>query len=451
MNSGVLDNKGKDGAKPSDDEMRDALARVVASDAFASAPRLQQFLSYVVEETIAGRGGAIVGKAIAVDVYGRRLEGDSGQNLVRVEARRLRRRLDEYYAGIGTDDPWQIRIEVGGYSPRFESSATAVPSSHEVPKHTTRTRVATKVILVAALVLIAALAIGVALDSGVDEQGSNVGNSEASRAAYRERSMQALQAVNFAEQARGMLFPVFDLKRQEIALEMFRHAISLDPGLYHGYAGAAQVLATLALLSPDESRAADHEKAATEMVMKALDIAPSDAWPQAAQGWVLAVSGDLERAYAFAQRAVNLAPQDGHILDLAGTIAIITNHPEFAEEVSSPDRPRSGTGRFGANNIWGVAQLMLGHYDEVIEAFAGAPESGAPVSAPSLIFLAIAYDHTGNEQNAGRIAAELSASWPDFPINHIVARMFRNAPKTGDDILERLAKYGYPGSAIRQD
>lgn len=360
MNSLALDNKDKDGSKPSDDEMRDALARIVASDAFVSAPRLQQFLSYVVEETIAGRGGAIVGKAIAVDVYGRRLEGDSGQNLVRVEARRLRRRLDEYYADAGIDDPWRIRIDLGGYGPRFESNATAVPSSREASSHTARSPVATKAILAISLVLIAVLAIGVAFNKGADEPESNRGTSDASRAAYRERSVQALQAVNLAEDARGMLFPVFDLKRQEIALEMFRHAISLDAGLYHGYAGAAQVLATLALLSPEESLVADYEKEATEMASKALDIAPSDAWPQATQGWVLAVSGDLERAYLFAQRAAELAPRDGHILDLVGSTAIVTNHPELAEEVSRPDRPRSGAGRFGANNIWGVAQLMLG-------------------------------------------------------------------------------------------
>jgi len=443
--------KDKDGSQPSEEEVRDALARVVASDAFASAPRLQQFLSYVVEETIVGRGDAIVGKAIAVDVYGRKLRGDAGQNLVRVEARRLRRTLQEYYSDAGAGDPWRIQIDLGGYCPRFEAGTTTEHSSREASSHATRSPVATRSIGVISLVLIAVFAIGVSLKRGADEPGSNPGTSEASRAAYRERSVQALQAVNLAEEAQGMFFPIFDLKRQEIALEMYRHAISLDPGLPHGYAGAAQVLATLSLLSPDETLVKDYEKEATEMASKALDIAPSDAWPQAAQGWVLAVSGDFERAFLFAQRAAKLAPRDGHILDLAGITSILTNHPEFAEEVSRPDRPRSGAGRFGANNIWGVAQLMLGHYDEVIEAFSTASERGAPVSAPSLIFLTVAYDHAGNDKEASRIAAELSAGWPDFPVTRIVARIFRIAPETGDDILERLAKHGYPGSANRQN
>ena len=42
---------------------------------------------------------------------------------------------------------------------------------------------------------------------------------------------------------------------------------------------------------------------------------------------------------------------------------------ELAAEVSDPDRPRSGVGRFGARNIWGVSQLMLGKFEKAIEAF----------------------------------------------------------------------------------
>lgn len=437
----------KNNYQPSDDEMRNALARVIASNTFASAPRLQQFLSYLVAETIAGRGDSIKGKAVAVEVYGRKLLGDSGQNLVRVEARRLRRSLDEYYSDAGAGDPWRIQIDLGGYTPRFESRVTSEPVSPKPSSHRVRPPAATWTILLTSLILLVVLAIAVAWKTGIGESDPGAENIGANLAAYRERSVQALQAVNLAEQARGMFFPVFDMKRQQIALEMYQHAISLDPGLHHGYAGSAQVLATLAFLSPNESSASDYESQAVEMASKALDIAPSDAWSQAAQGWVLAVSGDLERAHNFAQRAAKLAPENGHVLDLVGITAIVTNHPEFAEEVSNTNRTRYGTGRFGANNIWGVSQLMLGHYEEVKEAFSTAPEKGIPVSAPSLIFLVVAYDHTGDKTEARRVAAELSASWPDFPVHHIVRSIFINAPITGDDILESLAKYGYPADA----
>lgn len=443
MNALSKDHIDKDGASPSDDEVRDALARVVSSDTFASAPRLNQFLTYVVEKTIADRGAAIKGKAIAVDVYGRELRGESGQNLVRVEARRLRRTLQEYYADTGADDPWRIVIDLGGYRPRFESSAASAPPSRDVQSPAARSPFPMRAILTATVVLIVALAIRAGFVVGVDGPETGATINEAKRAAYRERSVQALQAVNLAEQARGMLFPVFDVRRQELALEMFRHSIDLDPGLPHGYAGSAQVLANITMLSSDTDMAFEHLNQADLMSEKALKLAATDPWAQGAKGWVLAVSGDLENALSFARMAVDLAPEDGHILDLAGTTGIVANAPQFAAEVSDPDRPRSGVGRFGANNIWGVSQLMLGNYNDVIIAFSIAPESGAPVSVPSLIFLVVAYDHVGETEKAGRLVAELKTSWPDFPTAQIIDRIFRNSPETSNDILERLGMYGY--------
>jgi TolB-like protein len=43
---------------------------------------------------------------------------------VRVEARRLRRKLAEYYAGDGREDPIEICLPKGGYLPTFEVRAS---------------------------------------------------------------------------------------------------------------------------------------------------------------------------------------------------------------------------------------------------------------------------------------------------------------------------------------
>jgi tetratricopeptide (TPR) repeat protein len=451
VNTPMQGGQGNDGATPSKEELRDALTRVVSSDAFVSAPRLQQFLTYVVGEAIAGRGAAISGKTIAVDVYDRDSSGvESGQNLVRVEARRLRRRLNEYYAEPGADDPWRILIDLGGYTPRFKPGAPDT-AKHVAPSLAAGSPYRKRVILaVVAIVVTLSVAIMATNMRSVNPEIDSP-SDQAERAAYRERSMPALQAVNLAEQTRGMLFPLFDLKRQELALQMFRHAISLDPGLHNGYSGAAQVLATFALMSTDSISASGFLEEAAVMTEVALDLAPSSAWAQSANGWVLAVSGDPTNALSSARLAVELGPEDGHVLDLAGVTALIAGFPQFAAEASDPERPRSGIGRFGANNIWGVSQFVLGNYAEVIVAFSTAAESGAPVSAPSLIFLAAAYDHVGDAENATRTVAELNTTWPEFPAKAIMDRIFSNSPAIGDDVLGRLAKHGYPDSAIRLD
>ena len=445
MNRAEPDAKQFNTSGPSEDEIRAALAKVIASESFASAPKMQQFLTYVVEESVAERGAALKGKAIAVEVYGRDIDDvEAGQNLVRVEARRLRRQLGQYFAGPGAEDPWHILIDLGGYTPRFERGTQTDILAHPDPKPAATSQYLGWIALVSIVAVITVAILGATDVLRIGGPDADSAADGARRGAYRERSVQALQAVNFAEQARGMFFPLFDVRRQELTLDMYRHSISLDPALHHGYAGSAQVLATLAFVIPDTGAAAIHQEEAMLMASKALEIAPSDPWAQAAYGWVLAVSGNIDEAMSFARRAVEMAPEDGHVLDVAGITATISNAPQFASEVSQPGRPRSGVGRFGANNIWGVAQLLLGNYDDVIQAFSKAPEIGAPVSAPSLIFLAVAYDHLGDEDDANRVAAELKATYPDFPVEHIISRAFLSTPETGKDILERLAKHGYP-------
>ncbi|MEA3290819.1 MAG: hypothetical protein U9Q71_00680, partial [Pseudomonadota bacterium] len=47
------------------DRVMEELQRVLAGKGFADSPRLQQFLRYVVEETLAGRAGRLKGFTIA--------------------------------------------------------------------------------------------------------------------------------------------------------------------------------------------------------------------------------------------------------------------------------------------------------------------------------------------------------------------------------------------------
>lgn len=97
--------------------MRAALERVLASRCFEQAARSSSFLRYVVEQTLAGQGERLKGYTIAVEVFGRPVDFDAQSDpLVRVEAGRLRRRLIEYYADEGRDDPVRIELPRGSYS-----------------------------------------------------------------------------------------------------------------------------------------------------------------------------------------------------------------------------------------------------------------------------------------------------------------------------------------------
>ncbi|MFI0847892.1 hypothetical protein [Mesorhizobium sp. IMUNJ 23232] len=115
---------------PSPQEVREALARVLASADFDSTERLRNFLTYVVEETLQGRHSRIKGYNIATSVFGRDDSFDpSVDSIVRIVAGRLRRSLQHYYLTSGRDETMQIRIPKGSYVPTFDDLSEDRPAA----------------------------------------------------------------------------------------------------------------------------------------------------------------------------------------------------------------------------------------------------------------------------------------------------------------------------------
>jgi hypothetical protein len=92
---------------------------MLASAAFAKAPRMCHLLRYLVEKCIAGEAHEINEYTIGLDVFGRdpRTYDTGTDPLVRVQAGRLRERLNTYYA-VGADMIGiHISIPLGNYVP----------------------------------------------------------------------------------------------------------------------------------------------------------------------------------------------------------------------------------------------------------------------------------------------------------------------------------------------
>lgn len=103
------------------DVVRAELCRVLGSPGFDASERNRRFLSYVVEETLAGRGERLKAYNIATEVFGRDSSFDPVlDSIVRIEASRLRRSLERYYLTDGTTDTVRITIPKGSYVPVFE-------------------------------------------------------------------------------------------------------------------------------------------------------------------------------------------------------------------------------------------------------------------------------------------------------------------------------------------
>ena len=104
-------------------QIQEALRRVLESQRLSSAPTMGRFLSYVVNQKLAGKEDDLKAYTIAVDALGRSEDFDpQSAPSVRVLAGRLRTSLAEYYSDEGAGDPIRIFVPTGTYRPTFSTA-----------------------------------------------------------------------------------------------------------------------------------------------------------------------------------------------------------------------------------------------------------------------------------------------------------------------------------------
>jgi TolB-like protein len=105
--------------------VRRQVEQICVSPDFDASPRSREFLRFIVDETLAGRGNDLTQNLLATRVFGRRDDFDFVFNpIVRIQAGRLRRSLERYYLLSGQEDPVRIELPKGTYAPEFRRVAT---------------------------------------------------------------------------------------------------------------------------------------------------------------------------------------------------------------------------------------------------------------------------------------------------------------------------------------
>jgi hypothetical protein len=88
---------------------------------FQRSPRLRDLLLYVCQRSMEGRFDELREQRIGMDVFARGPDFRPNEdNIVRVEARQLRKRLEDYFAAEGKAEPIVITIPKGAYVATFE-------------------------------------------------------------------------------------------------------------------------------------------------------------------------------------------------------------------------------------------------------------------------------------------------------------------------------------------
>ena len=103
------------------------LARILESSGFVKADRLCRFLRFTVEAKLNGTADQIKEYVLGREVFDRNGDYDPRTDpIVRVEARRLRTRLEEYYNAAGRDDSIRFDFPKGSYVPVITAAASPV-------------------------------------------------------------------------------------------------------------------------------------------------------------------------------------------------------------------------------------------------------------------------------------------------------------------------------------
>lgn len=116
--------------QPSVEERWALIERVAGSEQFIRSARLRDFLLYVGKQSLKDGCPEIHEQEIGAKVFGRPASYDRSQdNIVRVNATELRKRIDSYFVSAGVHEPLVFEIPRGGYKPVFRLRSAAVENN----------------------------------------------------------------------------------------------------------------------------------------------------------------------------------------------------------------------------------------------------------------------------------------------------------------------------------
>ena len=124
------------GARPvlslEQEAIRSQLAQILASPEFRASQRCQEFLRFVVEQSLAGHADSLKERTIGVEAFGRAADYETSlDGVVRIKASEVRKRLSLYYARSGKEAKVFIDLPVGSYVPNFAARESSSNGSAE--------------------------------------------------------------------------------------------------------------------------------------------------------------------------------------------------------------------------------------------------------------------------------------------------------------------------------
>ena len=282
------------------------LARLLESEPFQGSARQRKFLSVIVDWTLRGKADEIKETTLALMVFGRHPSSFDAQRdpVVRMEAARIRKNLERYYAGAGVASRLRIDIPKGHYRPIFLDSASSEPAVHAIGTNALTSRAGS-------------------IGSAAKRPRIGTADSKARDCFYR--GQYALQQRDSAMHTK--------------ATELFRKAIAVDPNFAQAYASLAMTLLSIAGFVSSPSGPLVTEAVAAARHAIAMDAGTADAY--VALGAIAhRIEWDWPEAERLYRRALELGPDSanshasfGYALSMRGRFSEAAKHLRIAYEL----------------------------------------------------------------------------------------------------------------------
>ena len=121
--------------------LRQHVHEIVEGEAFRGSSRCSRFLSYIVDQAIAGRFESLKERVIGLELFERPPAYDTSEDaIVRVTASDVRKRLLQHYGKYGAASEFRINLPLGSYipeiihEPKGQPSQSVTWSAHQTPQ-----------------------------------------------------------------------------------------------------------------------------------------------------------------------------------------------------------------------------------------------------------------------------------------------------------------------------
>lgn len=399
-------------AAPAGEQVEWLLAQIEHSRAFRSSPRHRALLRHLVDRSLVGDHSALKETVLAVEVFGRPAArfDPKVDSIVRVETRRLRRRLADYFREEGRDAPLRITLPVGSYVPLITPHAAPAAG----PSATRRAR-------------------------DLAERGEHFLRQPLSRETLD------LALARFDEALRES--PRFAAAHAGRGRALFNLAVS-----WHRAPREAAADATAALcqaLALDERQASAHAllaalqhqfhrdwPAAQRSFRRAIELAPDDAFVLAAHGCHLIWRDETDAAEAALLRARQLDPQ--YVNARRHLINLRLRQDRLDEARAEIDAMSDlAPGNMILAGLYAVLAMRRRDLPEAIRQLEAA-RAAAPDFAGVLVALAGVQAMSGRLDVADALMQELRQRFGDSAVSPYVTAIYQARRGLGDEAMATL-------------